>query len=130
MASEALYDLSSLVSISRNKTVLRLPTLWEKLPKAPRSIYLSATGWKQLRGRSRGKASPSPPSFTTHAREKTDAAATPLAQMGPSLCSVPSVRSGGPGSGWASRTVLVPRPLALEPILEVKGPRTSNNMMP
>ncbi|KAG6006228.1 hypothetical protein E4U21_007190 [Claviceps maximensis] len=110
-----LLKRSATCPLCRDKVTPRLPTLLEKLPKTPRSIYLSATRWKQSRSRSRSTASSrSPSSFATaHAVGRKDSTAIPLAQMGPSLCSVPSVRSGGPGSGWASKTIIVSCPLVL-----------------
>lgn len=105
------------VNYSRKKVVPRLPTLLKRLPST-RSIYLSATRWKQNRTRSRSDTSlSSPPSFATH-KVGVDMvpAKSAMEVIGPSLRSVPSVRSGGPGSGWASKTIHVSCPRALAPI--------------
>ncbi|KAG5932078.1 hypothetical protein E4U60_005485 [Claviceps pazoutovae] len=58
-----------------------------------------------------------PPSFMTHeVGVDMVPAKSAMEEMGPSLRSVPSVRSGGPGSGWASKTIHVSCPRAMAPI--------------
>lgn len=76
-----LLKRSATCPLCRQKVVTKPLTLFERLPKSPRPAFFPATRWKQDRN--------------SHT------------QSGPLLCSVPSVHSGGPGSGWAGKTTIV-----------------------
>ncbi|KAG6039323.1 hypothetical protein E4U41_002896 [Claviceps citrina] len=118
---------------NRRNVGTRPGELFEKRPKPRRSVYFSPARWKQYL--SRGTVSPAPfihSSYCSHRDRREERWLTTPSQQqqqqqqtGPSLSSVPSVRSGGPGSGWASKTIVVSGAAALPPICEMKGTKAA-----